>query len=460
MLITVILACIVLLQGGFYPVVYVLAGGIFTVLTVIFSKKIVIDKITILLISLTLLYFLSTGLNKTSLYTACFPLSVLTYYLFLAGIKGPNRSEKIFDYICIFTVIYAGIMLVLHIFNFQARMHTTFQYANTAGIFFAAIATIMPMRNKKIAKFNPIIQIALLFTMSVGAITLYALGFLYLNKNKISKKLFLIFSSSFAVGIFLFRERLLESSRTFIERIIHIMDGWTAMSQNILLGIGPGKWEISKGLYQSAQYDATKIHSSFMQIGVDAGIFALIISLTIAFFLIKDKGTPNIKTAIAVLLVHGIFDFSFSFLAIPILIFTLYISQNEPGGKEFSKLQFTTLLFIPIFALSYKNVIENRNIKADSEAVRIIKQTEYLISLNERGKAVEELLNGLHLYKHELSLYEYAYEIIKGDTNENIDKYNACVKDSEKNTNPLAKYLGNQEKIKLIENGETSYEQN
>ncbi|MDR5658776.1 O-antigen ligase family protein [Serpentinicella sp. ANB-PHB4] len=459
------------------------------------------------------------------------------------------------------------------------RLQFPFQYANAAGIFFAAIALSMRFeKEKKAIKYIPIIEVALLLTQSIGAIASYVVGIglsimftqkkekteIYMQINQNLTRLFI--STVFAVGIYISRtmldssivggvvmgtlivtcryyitvvekvfkykmnyvfyaissigvififstDRLMQGSQTFVERLIQITDGGRAILSNPLVGLGPGNWQYLKGQWQTAQYTATHVHSSVIQIGVDAGIIAIIAVLLLIIILIKRLNRKNVylTSAATIVLLHSVFDFTLSFLSINLLLITLILSSfNVDKNKSTIK---RTYVVVPIGLVAillvysfFGQVTMQKAQRATSaghymetisifekkpallknsypnqlvyvESLFVLGQNEKSLSLaknlkyntvekhvigarilEEKGAyedAVNTLMSGIELTPYELDLYEYARYLInekipEDKINKHIKMYNYHVEKSTKQQSILVQYLDNQHQIPLL----------
>jgi hypothetical protein len=124
----------------------------------------------------------------------------------------------------------------------------------------------------------------------------------------------------FAFGVFILRG--IRPLLTYIERVIQITDGANIMLR-YPLGFGPGNWALHHMEYQTANYSASHIHSSFMQVGVDGGIIALVgFALLIIMWLYRQK-INKYSVAAMMILFHAMQDFTLSFLSVVMLLIIL-----------------------------------------------------------------------------------------------------------------------------------------
>jgi hypothetical protein len=112
---------------------------------------------------------------------------------------------------------------------------------------------------------------------------------------------------------------------TYLERVIQISDALTLMLRRPL-GIGAGEWQLHFTEYQTAPYTASLIHGGYAQLGADAGVPALLAGLgAVAVWMIYHKRGVE-GCAAGMILCHAIFDISFSFLAVDLLLCMLAVS--------------------------------------------------------------------------------------------------------------------------------------
>ncbi len=574
----------VLAQGGFYPRVHIFFGLLCTAIIIFPCLKIFFRLESIILAAVSLLYILSTfvtGFSIDVLLMSIHPLTVLMFLLIIFNLKFDDRLTIIKN-ICIFTIVISLVAIISYtgLFNIPGnqianRLQFTFQYANVAGIYFAAIALAMHhYSDEKLGCFIPIVETPLLLTQSIGAICCYMFGlassiFLkYKHKGDKVKTLELIaqsilslvISSLIAIAIYIIKiktslyllclvpvavllsicinykkiidfilkhniykplfaalpililpvfltPRWQRGILTLIERIIQITDSYKAVKHNLLFGLGPGNWEILKPHWQTAYYSASIVHSSYMQIAVDAGILALFLTVSIVvFFLFKArKGDPYFVSCILIILLHSTLDFSLSFLSINLLMVIFYscISKSNQQTKSFKKIYciipvilicmfFGYLLWVQVqidkakiysksgnyinsnlifekspllLKGSYRNqILYTANLyhmKLYDKALDMLNRLPYNTTekiyveasiLEKRGKydqAAYKLLEGIALMPFEKPLHDYLQDLINtklnGDIKEKvIGEYRRVVNIGLRKQNKLARFIHNE----------------
>jgi tetratricopeptide (TPR) repeat protein len=131
----------------------------------------------------------------------------------------------------------------------------------------------------------------------------------------------------------------------FIERTYYMMDGWSLMKARLLWGHGGNTWRLQYFSHQSYDYWSTQAHNHLIQVGVETGLFGLVLYLGIfacCFVLYRNLriGCLNNKTfekgieveslfvAILFLGFHATMDFDFSIFAVYILLFSYLAILN------------------------------------------------------------------------------------------------------------------------------------
>jgi hypothetical protein len=120
-----------------------------------------------------------------------------------------------------------------------------------------------------------------------------------------------------------FAARAGEAASNLAERLLHVMDATTLLSQSPLLGIGPDMWQFAYQHVQTAQYRTTVVHCSYMQVALDGGLVALLLLVCAiaagvrALYKSREWGA---LAAVALVLVHSLvdFDMQFSMIVLPL----------------------------------------------------------------------------------------------------------------------------------------------
>ena len=135
--------------------------------------------------------------------------------------------------------------------------------------------------------------------------------------------------------------RIVQASGTFVERFIQMKDGISLWSENMLLGVGPDNWKHLYRYVQTAQYNSSVIHSSCVQILLDAGIAAaipmVVACLEGARRLWRRRKAVGWSAAegacIALITLHSFVDFDLKFGSLLFLLVFL-VSSNGDDALE------------------------------------------------------------------------------------------------------------------------------
>ncbi|MCX7871541.1 MAG: O-antigen ligase family protein [bacterium] len=302
-----------------------------------------------------------------------------------------------------------------------------------------------------------------------------------------------------------------QAIQTFVERIIQVDDGIRALRHNIFFGVGPGNWYYVKHYWQTAEYNAVYIHSSYVQIAVETGIIPLIFIFLIITPYLKNIYKLDYMNVIVpiVILFHGLLDITLLFLSIDFVLillllrnvqcnkylnidtlnakFTMLIiavglfmilriqSESNILQKQFingnyeyviSKLENDDLIFkisnknklLYIKSLYESGYLEKAKLELDKNFVNwpdmIILKAKLYEELGQDKEALRILIKGLENAPFETKIYDYINYIIENKLNEDLlrEMYKKEMqKNIEKLTykkNFLTKYLNNQKYIK------------
>ena len=391
-----------------------------------------------------LISVLVTGVTIDSLKYSAKILVYFLFWILLSNAKDKEQLTKSivilgFAVSIIGIVAFSGLIPIGGMVNVK-RLQGVFQYANAMGIFTAACSlTANEIEDTKYKNMIMPMEIALLLTQSAGAILFYLIGLFaaillkYKGKRvEIMSGFVIRFSISFIsaaimyllpsnmkilsivilVVLIIFQKKInvfcnkfklpivpiiscvalaaaglavVRGGRfigTFAERLIQISDGVAALAANIFTGLGPGNWAIQSYAWQSLDYTATYIHSSIVQIGVDAGIGAVIVVLLmfIYYFKYSINSKPFVFMAGAIIILHSLVDTTFSFSGIVIVLITLfYIRTNEEAIVKVPRWStiLAAVLLLPIFlGLTSWNYKYNQAIKSSEPIIQLRKLEE------------------------------------------------------------------------------------
>lgn len=114
----------------------------------------------------------------------------------------------------------------------------------------------------------------------------------------------------------LLHDRLVQATATFAERALQAGDAWRVLAASPLLGIGPDQWQFTYPAIQSAEYESTLVHNSYLQLGLNAGVLAPAALISAGAWAVA-AGSPEWRStafpALAILALHALIDFDLEF---------------------------------------------------------------------------------------------------------------------------------------------------
>lgn len=355
--ISAIMAYIILNQGGYFAGGIISTGLVVTLL--LLGVKIRIKTTDILYLVFCVWYLfcsVRTGFDVRYIAKGLLPLLCMGFKLLLP--EDRKKSEELVKNIIkiafYITVIAIIVCIRISLKSMRLRRLTfPFSYANTSGIFFGVMFILSRYSGFEWArKRQYVFFLGLALTQSVGAIGLTVLAELFLSENR-KKTIFLI--AVLIIGAVLLRGRVYQSIGTFIERFLQMNDGFLCTVDNPVFGIGAGRWELAKNLYQTGFYDAREIHSGIVQIGVDSGFLGLglfISVLVFAFYNIRFHNKAYLA-GIIMIIVHSCLDFSLTFTAICFILVILFACGEVKETREFEFKTWSRLIALTIISLGF-----------------------------------------------------------------------------------------------------------
>ena len=350
-------AALVLFQGGYYAgatcAIACVAIVAYAIACAVRKEWRVPSKTSLLLLCVACVFLLSTGVHGfavTMLQESMMWFAVAGMSLWCA-FDSLGEKRKSLELLCIVGAILAGIGLVMFVGVIPVegtvnagRLMFTFQYANTAGLFFAVICILCLCTDRKAVRVVSVVPFAALcLTQSVGALIVFALALLVLGWWKLRdgqiKPVVFAGGSVAAVAIvvgaaFVLRDRFAQAAQTFIERVIQVLDGATLFGTHPLLGIGPDQWQFMCSSVQTAQYRAANVHCSYMQIALDGGVLALLaIAVLVGFGMwsLLKAGDKAAALCAGMVTLHALVDFDLQFSSVLVLLALLLAPTGELG---------------------------------------------------------------------------------------------------------------------------------
>lgn len=374
-----LLAMLLALQGGYYPAAMGIASIAFAALSCAQAirdraRKPHAPLIATVAIAVCLLAWcaarpLLDGIASYETLAAmarpALAIATATYWLQLSQAEKHSAIQLIAYEGVLFSVV--ALLMFARMFPYpgavvDGRLQFTFQYANTAGAYFAVMSCLIwsqaRTRAAKALVTAPIICTAL--TQSMGTFAVIAIvGCAWALKNlKLTRlkrdnatqtkastsKIAIAVLGIGALAVFAVcigaPDRLDSALQTGAERLIQTMDGTRALASAPLIGIGPQQWRVVHPLLQSAQYTANVIHNSYLGFTLSYGLIGT--ALAVLCMVTLWKGTlkatedriPGTHAAATLLLLHALVDFDLSFGSVIMLLVLMLLSNRAPASSE------------------------------------------------------------------------------------------------------------------------------
>lgn len=332
-----VIAYIILNQGGYFAGGIISAGLIISLVMIRSKIQIKVTDVIFFVFGIWYLFCsLKPGFDIRYMAKGLLPIICLLFKFLLPHNQDDKKAilKKIIVISFYITVLAIFIGIYFSLTSMRLRRLTfPFQYANTSGIFFGVMFILSRYMEFEWAKKRQYVFFAgLILTQSVGAIGLTVLAEILLSRNLKRTLAILVI---LLIGAIVLKGRVYQSIGTFIERFLHIYDGLLCVADNALFGIGAGRWELYKNLYQTGFYDAREIHSSIVQIAVDSG-FIGIGAFAISFIYAIKKTLFSGKVyfiAVLMILLHSCLDFTLTFTAMGFLIMILFSCGEDTSRK-------------------------------------------------------------------------------------------------------------------------------
>lgn len=335
--------------GGFYDwgvMIYGMSLIVCFYLLISIEKKIFLpEKKIIIEISFLFLCYIGTIFNGVDRGISTIGivriLVVLIFFLYLYQMKLDERLVFLYEVPTIGAIM--TIVSVLFFFTpwsgqfFQAsRLGGFFQYSNTFALYLLLGILILFYQKdqERKRKFKVLILITgLILTGSRSVFLLFIVNGIYFWFQRKEERKFLIFLVLFIailtgcgvlitggyqnVGRYL---TVFENNSTFWGRLLYWLDGVRILLKHPM-GLGYLGYYFLQPSVQTGGYTTKFVHNDFLQIGLDAGILAMILGiiLFIQGFLSKNNSKLQ-KHLLLVIGIHSCFDFNLQFLAISMIV--------------------------------------------------------------------------------------------------------------------------------------------
>lgn len=283
------------------------------------------------------------------------------------------------------------------------RLQFPFQYANAAGVWYAVSAVLaLGSESVRLRKAALFLLVALLFTQSAGACLLFAGAFVVLcvhwwrmgayhrvtevallmacaagvfalcfvmgmnwsflgaavafagssfavqklGRAKNARKIAVAVCAVLAIGVLacvgvvVQTGRFAQAGQTFVERLVQIKDAFGLLVAHPIFGIGPDGWRFAYPYVQSAQYTATSVHCSYLQIALDTGVVGLLLFVAAVVIGVKravaHRDIP-VVCALLIVVLHGVIDIDVQFSALLVLMALLLMGRQDSTSAADSR---------------------------------------------------------------------------------------------------------------------------
>lgn len=154
----------------------------------------------------------------------------------------------------------------------------------------------------------------------------------YLKKHKFMSVIITVLSLLAAIAVILIRPSWVA---TFKERIEMIYSGFKYLTVNPILGVGSYNWRHLNFLDSDKTFGTNHIHNSFINVGVELGIPAMLMLIIISVrFLLKRKSVFG-GVATAVFIIHNLMDVVFFNVSVTAFLFAAE-SELRYSGRYIS----------------------------------------------------------------------------------------------------------------------------
>lgn len=374
-----ILAMLLALQGGYYPAAMGIAG---IALAALNCARAIRDRprkphapliasaafaICLLAWCAALPFFDGIASYETlsAISRPALAIATAAYWLQLSQDEKHSAIQLIAYEGVLFSIV--ALLMFVGVFPYpgavvDGRLQFTFQYANTAGTYFAVISCLIwsQARTRAAKALTALPFVCTLLTQSMGTFAAAAIvGCAWaLKKFKPTRKkrgnvlqtkativriaiaglgAAALIALALCIGA---SDRLDSALQTGAERLIQAIDGTRALASEPLIGIGPQQWRVLHPFLQSAQYTANVIHNSYLGFALSYGLigiaFAALCMLTIwkGTTRTEEDQIPGTHGAAALLLLHAVVDFDLAFGSIIMLLVLALLSNRQPVTTE------------------------------------------------------------------------------------------------------------------------------
>lgn len=344
------------LFGGFYEFTVTLFGVIYSIYLwkIIRRRKYLSMPKTSVSLGLSIVlcsYILSIiwSADKGIALLGVLKVGILFWFWILWNNLSKEIKQEIWDALPASGAIITAILFAIYplesvrdYFYRAGRLGGTFQYSNTYALFLLLGIIILIYQRQwqwKERTEAGILLLGIVFSgsRSVLALTVGALGFLVIRKHiEIKKRLFWL---TLVPIIWLFQYflkldigRLLKftiNSSTLNGRLLYWSDAFPILVKHPF-GLGYMGYYFLQPQFQTGNYVTKFVHNDILQIGLDAGIIAMISVMVMVVYILFQKRTKEMYRVILLLLfVHSMFDFDLQFIIMPCMGLMCMVSDKE-----------------------------------------------------------------------------------------------------------------------------------
>jgi len=332
-------------QGLYYPYQYLLFGLIGSALLVVLilaEKEFLFsgNKLFYALLAFFLVYFLSFLFIAPYKYNALLETLRYCFWLVFFYLGMMLKEEKIVKKLFLngaFLLAAAGILSYFGLINLPGwvkdnRLYGSFQYANTQALYFLMaliISFFSPIENTKPQKFQKLFYEAIIFlafvlTFSRGAFIVLFLLLFYFYWKKIKRKKTLLFIPVLLIFLGYY---VVPHYSKLATRFITYTDALKVFVKHPL-GIGPGEWTYQQFAFRSSNYYVKYLHNFFFQVGLDAGVLAVVLIFIMFFLAFKSfYREPETFAVTLVIFLHSFIDIDLLFGALGFFLMYLWGSS-------------------------------------------------------------------------------------------------------------------------------------
>lgn len=278
-----------------------------------------------------------------------------TVIIFILVLMQFNRTEiadsfKVVPWSGCVMVILTGMTYFIpglsEYFIDAGRLGGFFQYANSFALFLLigviVIAESNSINSREISKLAVLIGGLLLTGSRISLIMLCGLLIYYAVSSPKMRKPFIMMGVTILALITIALllngslsaitriTTIFSDSSTLLGRLLYARDAWFMLLEHPL-GVGYMGYYYLQPQFQTGVYITRFVHQEFLQLGLDAGIPAMLAFLFICIRSFFSKRTGKLeKMILAVILIHACFDFDFQYLIILyLLMMTLDFGESK-----------------------------------------------------------------------------------------------------------------------------------